>query len=111
MACHTREARYVLGLTTLQMNKDHDYGGVVANQLHTLDKIGMFEKPLEKPPAEYPRLPDPYDSAQPLEAINRNNTSVVVAYWRLDLPLRKHIRYSGPRPHDAHGRASPATSL
>ena len=28
MVCHSRAANYVLGLSELQMNKDHDYGGV-----------------------------------------------------------------------------------
>jgi hypothetical protein len=32
--CHTMAAKYVLGLTTLQMNKDHDYGGTLANRRH-----------------------------------------------------------------------------
>ena len=36
---------------TLQMNKDHDYGGAVANQLATLDHIGLFTKPLAAEPA------------------------------------------------------------
>src|SRR5262249_31058497 len=27
MVCHSRAANWVLGLTTLQMNKEHDYGG------------------------------------------------------------------------------------
>ena len=32
--CHTMPAKFVLGVNTLQMNKDHDYGnGRVANQL------------------------------------------------------------------------------
>lgn len=40
--CHSRAASFVLGLSTLQMNKDHDYGGVVDNQLRTLEHLGMF---------------------------------------------------------------------
>jgi len=31
--CHTMPAKFALGVNTLQMNKDHDYGGVKANQL------------------------------------------------------------------------------
>ncbi|MEQ8786009.1 MAG: PQQ-dependent sugar dehydrogenase [Pirellulaceae bacterium] len=68
MACHTREARYVLGLTTLQMNKVHDYGQVRANQLTTLAHLEMFERPLGKSPEEFEALPDPMDESQPLEA-------------------------------------------
>ena len=51
-------AKYALGVTTLQMNKDHDYGGTIANQLATLDHLGIFKKPLPKPPEELPRLVD-----------------------------------------------------
>jgi glucose/arabinose dehydrogenase len=42
MVCHSRAAVYVLGLTTLQMNKDHDYGGVVDNQLRVLEHLGLL---------------------------------------------------------------------
>ena len=62
-------AKFVLGLNTLQMNKDHDYGGGrVANQLRTLEHLGVFKKPLPKPPEELPRLVNHADPAQPLEA-------------------------------------------
>ena len=56
--CHTTAAKYVLGVNTLQMNKDHDYGGVVANQLRTLDHLGVFTKPLPVPPEKLGRLAD-----------------------------------------------------
>jgi hypothetical protein len=42
MVCHSRAANFVLGLTELQMNKDHDYGGVIDNQLRTLEHLGVF---------------------------------------------------------------------
>jgi uncharacterized repeat protein (TIGR03806 family) len=42
MVCHSRAANFVLGLTELQMNKVHDYGGVSDNQLRTLDHLGVF---------------------------------------------------------------------
>src|SRR5262249_21772316 len=42
MVCHSRAANWVLGLTTLQMNREHDYGGVRANQLRTLEHLGVF---------------------------------------------------------------------
>ncbi len=59
-------AKYILGVTTLQMNKDHDYGGVIANQLATLDHLGIFKEPLAKPPEELPRLVDYRDASQDL---------------------------------------------
>jgi glucose/arabinose dehydrogenase len=42
MVCHSRAANFVLGLTELQMNKVHDYGGVKANQLRTLEHLGVL---------------------------------------------------------------------
>ena len=60
--CHTNAAKFALGVNTLQMNRDHDYGGVVANQLATLEHIGLFTKPLPKPPPKLPKLAD-YDDA------------------------------------------------
>src|SRR5205823_14030558 len=48
-------------VNTLQMNKDHDYGGAVANQLATLEHLGIFTKPLPQPPEKLPRLYDPND--------------------------------------------------
>jgi uncharacterized repeat protein (TIGR03806 family) len=43
MVCHSRAANYVLGLAEVQMNKDHDYGGVVDNQLRVLESLGMLK--------------------------------------------------------------------
>jgi uncharacterized repeat protein (TIGR03806 family) len=60
MFCHSRAAGFVLGLTTPQMNRDQNYSGVVDNQLRTLSHIGVFKKPLAKPPAAYPAYPDPF---------------------------------------------------
>jgi uncharacterized repeat protein (TIGR03806 family) len=54
--CHTMPAKFALGVNTLQMNKDHDYSGVVANQLRTLDHLGIFTKPLPEPPEKLPHL-------------------------------------------------------
>ncbi|WP_422926081.1 PQQ-dependent sugar dehydrogenase [Singulisphaera sp. PoT] len=67
MVCHSRAASYVLGLTEVQMNKDHDYGGVVDNQLRALDHIGFFKTPLAKKPSELPHLVDPFDGSIDLE--------------------------------------------
>jgi hypothetical protein len=64
--CHTMAAKYVLGVTTLQMNKDHDYGGVVANQLATLAHLGVFKNQLAKRLDELPRLVDYADKSQDL---------------------------------------------
>ena len=43
MVCHTRAAGFVLGLSTLQMNKSHAFGpGIVANQLEVLEELGVL---------------------------------------------------------------------
>jgi uncharacterized repeat protein (TIGR03806 family) len=59
MVCHSRQVNYVLGLSDVQMNKDHKYGKIVDNQLRTLEHIGLFAGALPKPPAEMPHLVDP----------------------------------------------------
>lgn len=43
MVCHSRAARYVLGPTLVQMNKEHDYGGVTGHQLAVLDWLGAIK--------------------------------------------------------------------
>jgi uncharacterized repeat protein (TIGR03806 family) len=70
--CHTMSAKYALGVTTMQMNRDHDYGGVVANQLATLDHLGMFTKPLPEKPEKLARLADYQDATAALDARARS---------------------------------------
>ncbi len=84
MGCHSRAAKWVLGLNTAQMNRDHDYGGVVDNQIRSWHHIGLFEdvprkKPEEipknspeTPPSELPQLTNPYDEAAELTARARS---------------------------------------
>ena len=88
--CHTMPANFVLGLNTLQMNRDHDYGGTVEggkadNQIRTLEHIGLFKEPVldverrepngkPKPASldKLPKLPDPKDETLSLEARARS---------------------------------------
>jgi uncharacterized repeat protein (TIGR03806 family) len=56
--CHTVTAKYTLGVNTAQLNRDHDYGGVVANQLEVFDRLQLFTKPLPKLPQAMPKLVD-----------------------------------------------------
>jgi uncharacterized repeat protein (TIGR03806 family) len=69
MVCHSRAANFVLGPTSLQMNRDHDYGGVMANQLTVLDQLGVLQS---KTAATAERLVDPYDDQQDLTARARS---------------------------------------
>lgn len=67
--CHTMPAKYVLGINTLQMNKDHTYpGGVAANQLRTFDHLGVFTKPLGESPDKLPHLADHRNTKESLDA-------------------------------------------
>ena len=65
--CHTMPAKYVLGINTRQLNRDHDYDGVVANQLATFDNLGLFEEPLPAKPADLPRNYDPSNTGVPVQ--------------------------------------------
>ena len=64
--CHTMASRYVLGINTLQMNKDHDYDGTVANQIDTFNQIGLFSEKLEMPASALPRIVDHRDPEEPV---------------------------------------------
>src|SRR5262249_11732521 len=64
--CHNMAAKYALGVQTLQVNRDHDYGGVVANQLATFEHVRLFTRPRPAPPEELPRLADYGDRSQDL---------------------------------------------
>jgi putative heme-binding domain-containing protein len=62
--CHNMAAKYALGVNTLQLNKDHDYGGVIDNQLRTLEHLGVFTGPLPERTSQLPSLVDYRDSSQ-----------------------------------------------
>lgn len=42
MVCHSRAAKFVLGLSSMQLNRQNDYGGVKANQLEVFEWLGLF---------------------------------------------------------------------
>jgi len=71
MACHSRAAGFVLGFSTAQMNREHDYDGVWDNQLRAWNHVGMFSKPIEKKPDEYFELPNPYGTSDDINAKSR----------------------------------------
>lgn len=70
--CHNMAAKYLLGLTTLQVNRSRDEGGKIANQLAVFDHIGLFTKPLETPREKLPRLAAYDDLSTALEARARS---------------------------------------
>jgi mono/diheme cytochrome c family protein len=96
MVCHSRAANYVLGLSEMQMNKDHTYpNGRTDNQLRVLEHLGMLnvnwvsevgapkgENERQQPnqrepkstsvlhvsPGALKKFANPYDKAQPIDA-------------------------------------------
>ncbi len=42
MVCHSRAANFILGLSTVQLNREFDYGGLVLNQLRVLEWLGAL---------------------------------------------------------------------
>src|SRR4029077_12294965 len=52
--------------------RDHNYNGVIANQLQTLDHIGMFSKKLPNAPKELPKLADYNDAKESTEVRARS---------------------------------------
>jgi hypothetical protein len=55
----------VLGVQTRQLNRDHDYGPVIDNQLRAWDHIGLFDTDIGNHGA-YDALPDPANQALPV---------------------------------------------
>jgi mono/diheme cytochrome c family protein len=53
MLCHSRAANFVLGLSTAQLNRDHDYGEVIDNQLRVWSHIGLTKSPITLDWREY----------------------------------------------------------
>jgi hypothetical protein len=68
LVCHSRAAGFVLAFSPLQLDRDHDYGGVTANQLRTFEHIGLFEGTLPPRKEDVPPLIDPYNTSAPTEA-------------------------------------------
>ncbi len=68
-SCHTAAATGALAPETLQLNGSFTYPqtGITANQVETLEKIGLFSEMLPASPAELGRLVNPYDKDQNLQ--------------------------------------------
>ena len=65
LLCHTTAAGRSLGLTLAQLNGDLQYAatGRTANQLTTLDAIGVLTPALTQTPDMLPAMPDPFGTA------------------------------------------------
>jgi len=66
--CHSAAAGRSLGLETAQLNGDLLYpGGILSNQLETLESIGMFSNSLGGLPEELPALAAVNDTEAPID--------------------------------------------
>jgi uncharacterized repeat protein (TIGR03806 family) len=67
LQCHTSAAGRALGPESAQINRDFTYPhtGRTANQLLTLNAIGLFTPPIVDPPTQ-PTMPDPANTSAPL---------------------------------------------
>jgi uncharacterized repeat protein (TIGR03806 family) len=70
--CHSIAAKFVLGVNTLQMNREVSHHGSAVNQLAHLAELGMFAAPLPADPAQLPRLVDYEDEGLDREARARS---------------------------------------
>jgi uncharacterized repeat protein (TIGR03806 family) len=115
MACHSRAAGFVLGVTGAQLNREGD-GDARENQLARLERLGLFAAPLPGTPGELERLANPADGSADLEARARSYLHVNCSIChveagggnaRMELGLatpRDKMRLVGVRPqHDTFG--------
>lgn len=57
--CHTMPAKFALGVNTMQLNRDHDYGnGHIVNQITVWSQLGLFKNPPPQKPDTLPKLAD-----------------------------------------------------
>jgi glucose/arabinose dehydrogenase len=61
LVCHSRAAGFILGFSPLQLDRNRDYGGIIDNQLRTLEHIGVFQDALPPRREDGPRLVNPYE--------------------------------------------------
>jgi uncharacterized repeat protein (TIGR03806 family) len=69
LTCHNPWTGYTIAFTLLQLNRNHDYGSAVDNQLRALEHIGLITRaasPEVKERKPSGRLTNPYDSAADL---------------------------------------------
>ena len=116
MACHSRAANFVLGLSTAQLNRPPAGGG--ENQLDSLTALGVFKDPPAKA-TEVARLTDPWDETADLEAraraylhVNCSVCHVAAGGGNAKMELgvttpREKTNLIGARPqHDTFGMAN-----
>ena len=114
LVCHSRASGFVLGFSPLQLDRDRDYGGIVDNQLRTLEHIGVFQGKLPQRPDDRKRLVNPYEDGAPLEARVKSylhvncstchvgegggNASMELGFTTPLAKMKHHRRGPDPRP-------------
>ena len=105
-----RQSASQLGMNILQLNREHQYGAVVDNQLRAFQHIGLLAGSLASSTADLPRFANPYDEKADLSQRARaymqvncahchqfgagGSTSILLGY---ELPLEK-TQTVGARP-------------
>ena len=98
LVCHSRAAGFILGFTPLQLDRDHDYGGVRRQPApHARAHRRLPGHAARRGAKDRPRLVNPYDDQGPA----RGPGQVVPARQLLDLPRQRGRRQlphgAGPR--------------
>lgn len=115
MVCHSRASNFVLGLSTAQMNKDHNYGDVTDNQLRTFESLGLFKAAQRKDAVDHFRqlIIDSGKSAEQAEkevaevSSTRDQRAAVQSGSLLAKPPKDYQKLANPYdPHaDLNARA------
>jgi len=96
--CHTGAAGNSLGPETAQLNADilYAHSNAPVDQLDELDSIGMFTTPLSTPTDQLPRLADPSDESESLDARARAYLHSNCAHCHrpgTGIPVNMDLRY------------------
>jgi uncharacterized repeat protein (TIGR03806 family) len=67
LACHSRAANFVLGLSSVQMNRDFESAGTTSNQIFRLATLGMLSGVTNQSSSSLGRLVNPYDESEEVE--------------------------------------------
>ena len=99
MVCHSRAANFALGMTTPQMNREHDYGGgTIENQLVTLERLNLLRINWENEAIEAWRKEFTSQELTSAEIVKRISEITGVADQREDPP--SSLLFQAPEKYD-----------